>query len=187
VFSAVFMRDESGRDNVTARAVLLAILALVMASPAAGAPIYGDVSLENGIHLWSDDVFIARGYWAKEVTEEEVLSHPFDLDVKLDGGRYRVDVAFPSILDTCGTFQVDAWWHGGWWGELRPTTQSCDNSFSFPDLSPEYSLDPPLTIDPRGGDDEEPGLQVVPEPASWLLVASGAAFCAQRARKFRLV
>src|SRR5207342_956605 len=118
---------------------------------------------------------------------EEVLSHPFELDVKLDGGRYRVDVPFPSMLDSCGTFQVDAWWHGGWWGELRPTTQSCDSSFSFPDLPPEFSPDPRLTSDPPSGDDERPGAQSVPEPASWLLLASGAAVYARRVRRIRLV
>ena len=110
---------------MTSRAAFLALVALALASPSAGAPIYGDVALEGGIQLWSDDTFIARGYWTSEITEDEVLSHEFVLPVTHDGLRYKVDVPFPSMLVSCGTFQVDAWWHGGWWGELRPTSQSC--------------------------------------------------------------
>jgi hypothetical protein len=161
------MTKRSGASSP--RAGLLAIFTFALATSATAAPIYGDVTLDGGIHLWSDDIFIARGYWTDEMTKDEVLSHPFELPVVFDGKHYRVDWPFPTPLLTCGTFQVDAWWHSGWWGELRPTNQSCSGGTGSGQLPPEFPPEDPPVV-PRDPDPPMP----VPEPATWLLLASGA-------------
>jgi hypothetical protein len=163
------------------RAGLLAVLTLVIASSATAAPIYGDVTLGGGIHLWSDDTFIASGYWTENVTKDEVLSHPFELPVVFDGHHYRVDLPFPVALTKCGTFQVDAWWHDGWWGELRPTHQACGGGVNLAQLPPEFPPEDPPVVPPR---DPDPPV-LVPEPAAWLLVVSGSLALSLRGRMRR--
>jgi hypothetical protein len=127
---------------------------LIGAAPLSAAPIFADVSIEGGIHVASVDTFEGYIYWTPAITDGEVLTHPLALSVPLFDGKYfRVDLSFP---DRCGgTFQVDAYWHGGWFGELRPN----------PNCVPVCLTCGPTT---RTSDP-------VPEPAVWWLLASAFA------------
>jgi hypothetical protein len=165
------------------------ILLFVAASAATtgAAPIYGDVTLGDGVHLWSLETFEAHGYWTPEVGVTSTIDNHFQLGPPVfDGLYYRVDAVFPSF--GCGSFQVDAWYHGGWWGEVRDTRNECVRSFggtppgiNLTSLTPTLETPDDPTIDPRV-------IVPVPEPGTVSLFGLGlSALLFRRRRKGRPV
>lgn len=141
---------------------LLLLAVVLAAAPASAAPIYGDVSIEGGIHFVSVGTFEGAVFWTPAVTTSEVLTNPIALPTPtFDGKYFRVDLSFP---DRCGgTFQVDAWWHGGWFGELRANGDTCD---------------PPVCTTCGGGGGGAG--QSIAEPSAFTLLACGFAWMARR-------
>ncbi len=119
---------------------------------ATAAPIYGDVTVDGGIHFSSDDPFLVAGFWSPVSGLSSTLENEFEIpDAVFDGHRWVVDFVLPTRCG--GTFQVDAWWHGGWWGEVRPGVD----------------CGPPITVCAEGC---VPSVPVSEPPSGWLLVAA---------------
>lgn len=128
------------------------ILALVLAGPAAAAPIYGDVTLDGGIRLWSIDTFLVAGFWTPDPDVTSTMETPFDIPAPtFDGKTFTTFLPFPAR--GCGTFQVDAWQHGGWWGEVRSTGLDCGETPVCLTCGPPPCLvdcDPPTPVPEPG-------------------------------------
>jgi len=142
------------------------LLVLLLEAPVGAAPIFADVTLD-GVHLWSLDTFIVEGYWTERINVTSTVDNQFTLgSPTFDGTFYRLDTVLPSF--GCGTFQVDAYWHGGWFGEIQRTGTPCTfTPVCLTCRTPEIPQTP------------------VPEPPAWFLVGLGLCIALWRLSPWR--